>query len=153
MDVILKETIDTLGREGDIVNVKPGYGRNYLLPQGKAVLANAGNISLFEEDKAAIQARLEEEMKTAEALAKKVAGTTVTIAMLAGTDKRLFGSVTNGDISKHLADVDITIDKKSILLSEPIKTLGETPVTVKVGFQKSVDITVMVVPLTETEEA
>ncbi len=153
MEVILKETIDTLGREGDIVKVKAGYGRNYLLPQGKAVLANAGNIALFEKDKAAIQARIEEEMKVAEALAKKMAGTTITIPVLAGTDERLFGSVTSGDISKHLAEVDITVDKKQIILPEPIKTLGESTVSVKVGFQKSVDITVLVVPLTETEAA
>ncbi len=153
MEVILKETIDTLGREGDIVKVKPGYGRNYLLPQGKAVLANAGNIALFEENKAAIEARIAEEMKAADALAKKLAGTTITIAMLAGSDERLFGSVTNGDISKQLADVNIDVDKKQILLPEPIKALGESTVAVKVGFQKSVDITIQVVPLTETEEA
>ncbi len=153
MEVILKETIDTLGREGDIVKVKSGYGRNYLLPQGKAVLANAGNVALFEENKAAIEARMAEEMKAADALGKKLAGTTITIAMLAGSDQRLFGSVTNGDISKQLADVNIDIDKKQILLPEPIKALGESTVAVKVGFQKSVDITIQVVPLTESEEA
>ncbi len=153
MEVILKETIDTLGREGDIVNVKPGYGRNYLLPQGKAVLANEGNVAMFETNKAAIQARIEGEMKTADALSKKLAGTTITIAVLAGTDERLFGSVTNGDISKKFADVNIDVDKKQILLQDPIKTIGEHTVTVKVGFQKSVEITIQVVPLTETAEA
>lgn len=153
MEVILKETIDTLGREGDIVDVKAGYGRNYLLPQGKAVLANAGNIAMFEENKAVIQARIEEEMKAADALAKKLAGTTITIAMLAGSDERLFGSVTSSDICKKLAELNIDVDKKQILLKDAIKTLGENNVTVKVGFQKSVDITVFVVPLTETAEA
>ena len=154
MEVILKETIDTLGREGDIVKVKPGYGRNYLLPQQKAVAASAANIALFEKNQAEIQARLKEESKAAEALAKKFAGTTLTIAMLTGSEERLFGSVTSADIAKKLAeDTSIEIDKKSILLQEPIKELGENSVTIKVGFQTTVDITVAVVPLEETEEA
>jgi large subunit ribosomal protein L9 len=150
MEVILKETIDTLGREGDIVSVKPGYGRNYLLPQQKAVLANERNVAIFSENKAFIQTRIEEEIKAAEAMAKKVAGTTITIPMLAGSDERLFGSVTNSDISKKLAEVDIDIDKKQIVLQDPIKNLGENTVTVKVGFQKTVEINVLVVPLVET---
>ncbi len=153
MEVILKETIDTLGREGDIVNVKPGYGRNYLLPQQKAVAANATNIALFEQNQAEIQARINEETKVAEALAKKLAGTTVTIAMLTGNEERLFGSVTSSDIAKKLVeDTSIKIDKKNILLTEAIKELGDNNVTVKVGFQTTVDITVQVVPLEETEE-
>lgn len=153
MEVILKETIDTLGREGDIVNVKPGYGRNYLLPQQKAVAANTVNIALFEQNQAEIQARINEETKVAEAIAKKLAGTTVTIAMLTGSEERLFGSVTSSDIAKKLVnDTNIEIDKKNILLTEAIKELGDKSVTVKVGFQTTVDITVQVVPLEETEE-
>ena len=152
MELILKETINTLGREGDIVNVKPGYGRNYLLPQGKAVVANANNLAIFEENKAAIEARIAEEKKSSSALGKKLAGTTLTIPMLAGTDERLFGSVTNGDISKKLAELDLKIDKKQILLIDPIKSLSETTVVIKVGFQERVDIIVKVVPLTEDEE-
>ncbi|MEN8199229.1 MAG: 50S ribosomal protein L9 [Thermodesulfobacteriota bacterium] len=153
MEVILKETIDTLGREGDIVKVKSGYARNYLLPQQKAVFANETNIGLFEQNKADIEARLADESKAAEALAKKLAGTTVTIAMLTGAEERLFGSVTGADISKKLAeDTGVELDKKQIMLAEPIKALGDTTVACKVGFQKTVDITVQVVPLTETDE-
>ncbi|MBU1140600.1 MAG: 50S ribosomal protein L9, partial [Proteobacteria bacterium] len=107
----------------------------------------------FEENKAVIQARIEEEAKAADALAKKLAGTTITIAVLAGTDERLFGSVTNSDICKKLADVNIDVDKKQILLQDPIKTIGLHTITVKVGFQKSVEINVQVVPLTDTVEA
>ncbi len=152
MEVILNETIDTLGREGDIVKVKPGYGRNYLLPQKKAVFANASNIALFEQNKAAIESRLKEETKAADGLAKKLAGTTVTIAMLTSDDERLFGSVTASDISAKLAeDTGVTIDKKGILLADPIKALGESNVTCKVGFQTTVDITVQVIPLVETD--
>ncbi len=151
MELILNETINTLGREGDIVNVKAGYGRNYLLPQGKAVVANASNIAAFEENKAVIEARIKEQMKASEAIAKKLAGTTITIHMLAGADERLFGSVTNGDISIKLSDIGFDIDKKQILLIDPIKTLGETTVVVKVGFQERVDITIQVVPLADDE--
>jgi len=152
MEVILNETIDTLGREGDIVKVKPGYGRNYLLPQKKAVLANTANIALFEQNKAEIEGRLQEEGKIADGLAKKLAGTTVTIAMLTSDDERLFGSVTANDVSTKLAeDTGVTIDKKSIVLVDPIKALGESSVTCKVGFQTTVDITVKVIPLVETD--
>ena len=154
MEVILKETIDTLGREGDIVKVKAGYGRNYLLPQQKAVAASPANIAIFEKNKADIQARIQKETKAAEALAKKLDGTTLSIAMLTGSEERLFGSVTSSDIAKKLAeDTSVEIDKKNILLQEPIKELGENNVTIKVGFQTTVDITVAVVPLVETEEA
>jgi large subunit ribosomal protein L9 len=154
MEVILNETIDTLGREGDIVKVKPGYGRNYLLPQKKAVFASEANKALFEKNKADIETRLVEETSTAEALAKKLAGTTVTIAMLTSDEERLFGSVTASDISSKLAeDTGVTLDKKSILLRDPIKALGESTVTCKVGFQTTADITVQVVPLVETADA
>ncbi len=154
MEVILKETIDTLGREGEIVKVKDGYGRNYLLPQKKAVAATPANISVFEKNQAEIQARLKEESKAAESLVKKLAGTTLSIAMLTGSEERIFGSVTSSDIaSKLLEDTNVGIDKKCILLQEPIKELGANTVTVKVGFQTTVDITVDVVPLVDTEEA
>ena len=134
MEVILKETIDTLGREGDIVKVKAGYGRNYLLPQQKAVAANPANIAVFEKNQAEIQARIEKDTKAAEALAKKLAGTTLSIAMLTGGEDRLFGSVTSSDIATKLAeDTSVEIDKKNILLQEPIKELGENSVTIKVS--------------------
>lgn len=154
MEVILKETIDTLGREGDIVTVKPGYGRNYLLPQQKAVVATPANIEAVEKNKAEIEARFKAETSAAEALAKKLSGTTITIAMLTSDDQRLFGSVTENDIIKKLTeDTSVELQKKQILLPDPIKSLGETVVTCKLGYETSVDITVQVVPLKETEEA
>lgn len=145
MKLILKETISTLGQEGTVVTVKPGYGRNYLLHQGKAVLANKENMAILEQNKAEIAARLAEQKKQAEALAKKIAGVEIVIEQLAGDDDRLFGSVTSGDICAKLAEKNVEIDKKQILLSEPIKTIGETSVQVKVGFQMFTDITVKVV--------
>ncbi len=153
MEVILKETIDTLGREGDIVKVKAGYGRNYLLPQQKAVAASAANVALFEKNQAEIQVRLKEETKEAEGIAKNLAGTTISIAMLTGGDERLFGSVTSADIASKLAeDTKVEINKRNVLLLEPIKELGESTVTIKVGFQTTVDITIAVIPLVEDGE-
>jgi large subunit ribosomal protein L9 len=149
MELILKETISTLGQEGAIVNVKPGYGRNYLLPQGKAVLANAQNKTLLARNLATIKAKLELERQQAENLSKKLAGITITIAQLSGSDSRLFGSVTSTDIHQKLAEMDIVLDKKQIVLADPIKTLGEFQVTIKAGFQLTTDITVKIVPTVE----
>lgn len=144
MKLILKETINTLGQEGDVVTVKPGYGRNYLLPQGKAVMANAENLAILTQNRAAIEARIEQERKAAEALSKKLNGVTVEIQQLAGEDERLFGSVTSADICEKLASLNIILDKKLVLLPEPIKTLGETSVSIKVGFQLTTNILVKV---------
>ncbi len=150
MELILKETIDSLGREGDLVTVKPGFGRNYLLPQGKAVLATPANLELFEKNKAAIQARVEEERNKAEKLSKKLAAITLDFSQLAGEDDKLFGSVTASDICDRLAEKGISVERKNILLADPIKTLGETTVTVKVGFDLSTEITVNVIAQVET---
>ncbi len=151
MELILKETINSLGQVGEIVTVKPGFGRNYLLPRGKAVIANAANKSILEKNKAVIEANIEKERKAAEALSKKLSGVTVEIAQLAGEDERLFGSVTNGDICEKLAELKIDIDKKQILLSDPIKALGETAVPVKVGFHLTTEIQVKVTALDTSE--
>ncbi|MCP3931630.1 MAG: 50S ribosomal protein L9 [Bacteroidetes bacterium] len=145
MELILKETINSLGQEGDIVIVKPGYGRNYLLPKGKAVLANPANKAILKENRAAIEARVQSERKAAEAISKKLSGVTVEIEQLAGEDERLFGSVTNADISEKLAELKIDIDKRHILLKDPIKSLGDTQVAIKVGFSLTTEITVKVV--------
>ncbi len=147
MELILKETISSLGLEGDVVTVKPGYGRNYLLPQGKAVQATAANLALLEQNKAAIEARRAQNQKQAEQTAKGISGLTVVIEQLAGVDERLFGSVTTTDICQKLAELNIELDKKQILLSEPIKTLGETKIQVKVGYNVTAEFTVNVVPV------
>ena len=105
MELILKQTISTLGQEGDIVTVKPGYGRNYLLPQRKAVLATPANKALLEQNKAEIVARREAERKVAEELSKKISGMEIVIEQLAGDDGRLFGSVTSADITAKLAEI------------------------------------------------
>jgi large subunit ribosomal protein L9 len=150
MELILKKTVESLGEEGDIVKVKPGYARNYLIPKKMAVLANKANLAQLEQEKAAIEARREKQRQEAESLSKKIAGAVITIKHRVGEEDKLFGSVTAADISEKLAEMDIQIDKKNILLSEPLKTLGEFNVPVKVGYQMTSDITVQVAAL-ETE--
>lgn len=147
MELILKETLSSLGQEGDVVTVKPGYGRNYLLPQGKAILATPENLAALEKNRAEIEARLAKERQAAEAVAKKISGLAVIIEQLAGEDERLFGSVTSADICAKLAELGVQLDKKQIVLTDPIKTLGEVKVPVKVGFNVIAEIVVTVAPL------
>ena len=151
MELILKKTVDTLGEEGDIVKVKSGYGRNYLIPKKLAVVANKANLTLLEQEKAVIESSREKQRQEAESLSKKVSGTSIIIQHRAGEEEKLFGSVTSADIAEKLAELDIQIDKKNILLTDPIKTLGEVVVPIKVGYQMTSEITVSIVPL-ETEE-
>ena len=151
MELILKQTVDNLGQEGDIVKVKPGFGRNYLIPKKIAVMATRANVAQLEQERAAIEARKERLRLETEALSKKIAGTTVTISQRVGEEDRLFGSVSSADIAEKLAELGFKVDRKKILLSEPIKTLGETVVGVKIGYQTTADITVQVVPLVEEE--
>lgn len=146
MELILKETISSLGFEGDVVAVKDGFGRNYLLPQGKAVAATEANRAELAENKAVIEARRAEDQKKAEAIAKKIDGLEVVIEQLTGDDERLFGSVTSADICAKLAESDVTLDKRQILLGDPIKTIGEVKIQVKVGFNVTAEISVKVVP-------
>lgn len=147
MELILKETIDTLGEEGDIVKVKPGYARNYLIPFGKGVLANKGNLAKLEQGKAVIEARREKQRSEYESLAKKISGTVITIEQRVGEGDRLFGSITSADIAAKLAETGITVDKKKIILDEPIKTIGEKTVTIKIGYQTTAEVKVQITPL------
>ena len=147
MELILKETIDSLGREGDLVKVKPGYARNYLLPQGKAVQATKENLASLEQNKAEIQARLDEQHKKAEGLFKKLTGITLEFEELAVEDDKLFGSVSVNDIFEKLAEKNIEVEKRQIFLSEPIKVLGEKKISIQVGFDLEAEITVNVTAL------
>ncbi len=147
MELILKQTITSLGFEGDVVTVKDGYGRNYLLPQGKAILATKESLKELEENKAALEAKRAAAQKQAEDIASKLSGVEVIIEQLAGEDERLFGSVTSSDICDKLAESDVKLDKRQILLNDPIKVLGENRITVKVGFNVTAEIIVKVVPL------
>jgi len=151
MELILRETIDTLGEEGDIVKVKAGYGRNYLIPQGKAVMTTKANLATREQNIAAITTRKEKQRQESETLDKKIAGLTVTIAQRVGEEDKLYGSVTSSDIAEKLKELGVEIDKRKILLDEPIKSLGETVILCKTGYQMTSDIKVEIVPLQEEE--
>jgi len=153
MELILRKTVDNLGEEGDVVNVKPGFGRNYLLPQGIAVLANPGNMAVLEKERAAIEARKASMRAEAEGIAKKVSGTTIVIEQRAGEDDKLFGSVTSADIAEKLASLGIKIDRKKIVLDEPIKTLGEYMVKIKIAYQVIAEVKVQVAAPAEEEKA
>ncbi len=152
MDVILKETIGTLGMEGDIVSVKPGYARNYLIPQQKAVVVNKATMARLKREQQAIAARREAEQKSAEQLAARIEKTTVTLSRRVGEEDRLFGSVGSKDIAEGLKECGIVVDRRSIILNEPIKSIGETSVNVKVGYQVACTLTVQVVAETEEEK-
>ena len=146
MEIILNTTTDNLGLEGDIVKVKPGYARNYLIPQKLAATVNKQNLALLQQEQEAIQARLDREKKSAESLSGKLSGITVSIARRVGEEERLFGSVNSADIAEKLAEEGVDVDRKAIMLNEPIKTLGDTKVSVKVGYQLTTEIIVQVVP-------
>ena len=149
MKLILTETISALGQEGDVVAVKAGYGRNYLLPKKKAVLATEKNLAQLEQNRAEIAARLANEKEISERLAARLATVALTVGRAAGDDGRLFGSVTNSEISVLLGEQGIAIDRKQIVLAEPIKTLGEHAVQVKTGFQTIANLVVSVVRAAE----
>ena len=115
------------------------------------MVANKANLALLEQEQSVIESRREKQRQETESLSKKISGTIITIPHRVGEEEKLFGSVTSADIAEKLAELDIQIDKKSILLTDPIKTLGEVIVPIKVGYQMTSEITVAVIPL-ETEE-
>ncbi|MDZ7641666.1 MAG: 50S ribosomal protein L9 [Desulfurivibrio sp.] len=147
MELILKETVDTLGEMGDVVKVRAGYGRNYLLPQGKAMLANKGNLAVLARQQAAINARRAEQRQAAEQLAATLNAARVTINQRTGNDGKLYGSVTNSDIVAALEEQGIKLDKKKLLLPEPLKALGSYVIPYKAGYQVTAEIKVDVVPI------
>ncbi|WP_028584472.1 50S ribosomal protein L9 [Desulfogranum mediterraneum] len=146
MEIILKETIETLGQEGEIVNVKPGYARNYLIPKQKAVLVTKSSLSILEKEKQAISARLAQQQQDAEKMVGQLADKVVIISKRVGDENRLFGSVTGSDIAAGLEELGVVVDKKSIVLKDAIKALGEYKVAIKVGYQAAAEIQVQVVP-------
>ena len=145
MKLILKETIDSLGVRGKIVEVKPGYARNYLIPKGMAVPATDANIQQLESERHIIEASLIREREYAEEVARKIEALTCTIQAKAGEGDRLYGSVTNMDIAEDMLKQGIEIDRKKIVLEEPIKSLGEAKVTVKLHPEVVAELTVNVV--------
>ncbi len=144
MQIILREDIDKLGNRGDVVKVKDGYARNFLLPRRLAVNANESNKKIVEQER---QAHLRKEATLkgqAEELGKLMANLTIVIKQKAGENDHLFGSVTAQDIANALEAQKYTIDRKKIVLDEPIKLLGDYKITVKLHKDVSVEIPVSV---------
>jgi large subunit ribosomal protein L9 len=145
MKVILKTDVKDLGQTGEVVNVKDGFARNYLMPRGLAAEANTRNIKSFEHDKKKIVEQAKKVKTGAEGLAERIAAVTITIKAKAGEEEKLFGSVTTTDIAEALKAQGIEVDKKKIHLGEPIKRLGEFKVGVKLHTDILAEFTVQVV--------
>jgi large subunit ribosomal protein L9 len=131
MEVILKEDVNKLGSRGDVVKVAEGYGRNYLLPRKLAIVANEGNKAVIAQMKAAAVRRSAKEKSQAEELAKQFEGLSVSFQRRSGEHDQLFGSVTSGDIAEGVIKKGINLDRRQIQLHDPLKTLGEFTVSVK----------------------
>jgi len=132
MKVILKENIETLGHIGDIVKVAPGYARNYLLPKGLVIEATVKNAKALEHDKRQMEYKKNKVLEQARQFAARIEGLSFVLSHQAGEEGKLFGSVTNMEIADRLKAEGIEVDRKKILLADPIKHLGEFTVAIKV---------------------
>src|SRR5450432_418505 len=144
MEVILKEDVTALGSRGDVVKVAEGYGRNFLLPRKLAIEASAGNKKVIEQMKAASVRRSAKEKTQAEELSKQFDGLSVSFQRKSGENDQLFGSVTSGDIADALAKKSFNIDRRKIQLHEPLKTLGEFTVPVKLHKEVTAHLKVVI---------
>lgn len=146
MNVILLESVENLGGIGDLVKVKPGYGRNYLLPQGKAALATPENMKAIEARRAELEKAAAEELAKAQGRAKAINGLEVVIPANAGSEGKLFGSVGPLDIAEALAGIQIEVERAEIRMPEgPIHELGEFAIGVHLHSEVDAEITVRVV--------
>ncbi len=145
MKVILKETINALGDAGKIVEVKPGYARNFLIPKGKAVLATNSNLKIYEQELKLVNIRAQKGKKLAEELAAKLSKISVTSAVQVGEEDKIFGSVTTQNITDLLKEQGFEIDRKKIILDEPLKALGVYDVAIKLHPEVDATIKVWVV--------
>jgi large subunit ribosomal protein L9 len=145
MKVILRKDFSQLGQTGDILEVKNGYARNYLIPQGIAVLATPKNMKSLEEEQRLSEIRMNKDRKNAEILAKELETVSLTVAVAVGEEDRVFGSVTAQNIADKLKEKNYNIDKKKISLKEPIKALGIYNVSIKLHTDVEAGIRVWVV--------
>ena len=148
MKVILTENVPSLGTPGMVVEVARGYARNFLIPKGKAMEANPGNLARFETQKAKIFQQVEQEKEAALALAARLSEVTLTIPQRVGESERLYGSVTNAAIAQALENKGFTVDRKQLELDEPIKQLGTYQIAVRLAPEVKAHIQVEVVPET-----
>jgi len=144
MKVILKQDVEKLGRRGDAVNVAPGFGRNYLIPRKMALAVTPTNIKMIEIERQALKKKVEVERKVFQSLAQKLSQVSLTFTRRAGEKDVIFGSVSSGDVKEALDRLGYDIDKKKILLDEPIKRLGNFAVPIKISHDDRAEIKVVV---------
>lgn len=147
MKLILKQAVENLGEAGEVVTVKPGYGRNYLIPQGLAYEASAANMRRLEEERTRAEERARRDYLEGRRRAAQLAGMSLTFHARAGEDGKLFGSVTNADIADRANDsgsLDFELDRRIIDLPEPLKALGtfEVPVRLHAEVEAMIEVTV-----------
>ena len=145
MEVILREHVDNLGKRGEIVKVADGFARNYLLPRKLALLATDGNRKHVERERRIMETREAEEKGSAEAIAARLATVEISIARRVGDTEQLYGSVTAADIVDYLKGKGFEVDKRKLILPEPIKAIGEFAVPLKLHREVTVPLTVKVV--------
>jgi len=145
MEVILNESIESLGKAGDIVNVSDGYARNYLIPKGIAIVANKKNLVQIEKQRAAILERAAKVRQEFEALAEQLSKIDIEIPVKVGEEEKLYGSVTSMDIARAIEEKGYQVDRKKIVLTEPIKALGEYEIPVKLSPDVTATVKVRVV--------
>jgi large subunit ribosomal protein L9 len=145
MQVILKESLENLGDAGEIVNVKPGYARNYLLPKGLAYEATQANVRRIEREKEQLRKRAHEDLESARERAGAFEGLSVTFTARAGEEGKLFGSITSADIAGKLAEQGVEVDRRQIQLEEPIKALGVFTVPVRLHAEVRPEVKVWVI--------
>ncbi len=149
MKVILKTDVELLGHMGDLVEVKPGYARNFLLPQNFAALATTKNVKLLEHEKRVIAARVKKIRHSAEEVAQKIASLSISIPAQVGEEGKLFGSISSKDIADAMLEAGVEVDKRKILLDKPIKEIGIFQVSIKVHHGVTTSVKVEVVPKVE----
>lgn len=147
MEVILKAEIPNLGKSGDVVKVRPGFARNYLIPRGLAVVADRRNRRLLEHEQRVAAIKFDRQKRASESLAQRLTQLRLVVKMRAGEEGKLFGSVTNLDIERLLAAQGITVERRRIRLEDPIKTLGEHTVPVHLPAGVVAHLTVVVEPV------
>lgn len=146
MELLLKENVDNLGVRGDIVKVKAGYGRNYLIPKGLAMAATTANLKLIERERTRLQKQAAEEKAAAQSLSEKLAAAVLTFTRKVGDQGHLYGSVTSIDIAEALHAQGIEIERRRVVLKDPIKETGEFTVPVKLHRDVTASVKVTVAP-------
>ena len=146
MKLILRRTVDRLGDQGDVVDVKAGYARNYLIPHGLAYLASAGNLRRLERERDEAEELGKHDYLEARRRASQLEGTSLVFRVRAGEDGRLFGAVTNADVADRLnqGELDFEVDRRIVMLEEPLKLLGASKVLVRLHSQVEVEVEIQV---------